>query len=152
MREIVLDKLFNVGLPIAAAICTATCTTGGSSYVPGAFDVQATMDRFYDVSRRVSDLDRTHQCKQGWDGYSTPIPPRVAVDMTPGSVLLAPTEAIERPVESRDELDSRSWRGVFAVEYPDEVLFTKRIDIRPDQLDEWRPEPVAGRGHSDHDD
>jgi len=60
-------------------------------------------------------------------------------------------EAIESPDESRDEVNPRSWRGVFAVEYPDEVLFTKRIDIRPDQLDEWRPEPVAGRGHSERD-
>jgi hypothetical protein len=61
-------------------------------------------------------------------------------------------EAIESPDESRDEVNPRSWRGVYAVEYPDEVLFTKRIDIRPDQLDEWRPEPAASRRHTDHDD
>ena len=61
-------------------------------------------------------------------------------------------EAIESPDESCDEVNPRSWRGVFAVEYPDVVLFTKRIDIRTDQLDEWKPEPVTGRGRREHDD
>ena len=54
------------------------------------------------------------------------------------------TEAIEGANESRDEADSRSWRGVFAIAYPDEALFTKRIDIRPDQLEEWKPRPITG--------
>ena len=62
------------------------------------------------------------------------------------------TEAIEGADESCDEADSRSWRGVFAIAYPDEVLFTKRIDIRPDQLDEWKPEPVTSRRPGEHDD
>lgn len=71
--------------------------------------------------------------------------------MTPCASPPDEVEAIESPDESRDEEDSRSWRGVFAVEYPDEVLFTKRIDIRPDRLDEWSREPVTGHGHSEHD-
>jgi hypothetical protein len=71
---------------------------------------------------------------------------------TPDATTLGQTGAIEGPDESRDEVDSRSWRGVFAIEYPDEVLFTKRIDIRPDQLDEWRPEPVTSRRRDEHDD
>src|SRR5262249_20114182 len=61
-------------------------------------------------------------------------------------------EAIEGRDEPRDEADSRPRRGVFAVEYRDEVLFTKRIGIRTDQLDEWRPELVTGRGHGEDDD
>ncbi len=89
---------------------------------------------------------------------TSPIPDEVADDLlpgadrTPGSVPPAPTAAIEGQGESRDEADSRSWRGVFAVEYPEEILFTKRIDIRPDQLDEWKPESISVRGHSEHDD
>jgi hypothetical protein len=71
---------------------------------------------------------------------------------TPDTNPTDQTGTIENPAKSGDEVDSRSWRGVFAVEYPDEVLFTKRIDVRPDQLDDWKPEPVAGRGHSEHDD
>ena len=66
-------------------------------------------------------------------------------DMTPDAMPPDQTEPFESPGEFRDEADSRSWRGVFAVEYPDEVLFTKRIDIRLDQLDEWKPEPVTSR-------
>ncbi len=81
-----------------------------------------------------------------------------ADDLTTGAntIPAAPppdqTQAIEGPGESLDEADSRSWRGVFAIEYPDEVLFTKRIDIRPDQLDEWKPEPVTSRRSGEHDD
>lgn len=73
-------------------------------------------------------------------------------DTTADAMPLEQTEAFENLPESRDEADSRSWRGVFVVEYPDEVLFTKRIDIRPDQLDEWQPEPVTSRRHDEHDD
>jgi hypothetical protein len=75
-----------------------------------------------------------------------------SADTVPRAALPDQAEAIESPDESRDEVNPRSWRGVFAVEYPDVVLFTKRIDIRPDQLDEWKPDPVAGRGHSEDDD
>ena len=42
------------------------------------------------------------------------------------------------PEEENDE-GPRPWRGVHALNFPEEVLFTKSIDIRPEQLDEWRP-------------
>ena len=42
-----------------------------------------------------------------------------------------------------DDEDARPWRGVYALEFPEEVLFTKPIDIRPEQLDEWRPQGVT---------
>jgi hypothetical protein len=87
-----------------------------------------------------------------------PVVDEVVDDLMAGAAktpIVAPpdqAEAIEGPDEPRDEADPRPWRGVFAVEYRDEVLFTKRIDIRPDQLDEWRPEPATGRGHGEQDD
>jgi hypothetical protein len=83
-----------------------------------------------------------------------PLIEETADDLMTGAdtTALDQTEAFESPGESRDETDSRSWRGVFAVEYPDEVLFTKRIDIRPDQLDEWQPEPITSRRHDELDD
>ena len=39
------------------------------------------------------------------------------------------------PEKENDE-EARPWRGVYALEFPEEVLFTKSIDIRPEQLDE----------------
>jgi hypothetical protein len=39
--------------------------------------------------------------------------------------------------------DLQSWRGVYALEFPEEVLFTKPINIRPEQLNEWRPQGVT---------
>ena len=42
-----------------------------------------------------------------------------------------------------EDEDARPWRGVYALELPEEVLFTKRIDIRPERLDEWRPQGVT---------
>ena len=35
------------------------------------------------------------------------------------------------PEKENDE-EARSWRGVYALEVPEEVLFTKPIDIRPE--------------------
>jgi hypothetical protein len=35
------------------------------------------------------------------------------------------------------------WRGVSALELPEEVLFSKPIDIRPEELHEWRPRGVT---------
>jgi hypothetical protein len=39
--------------------------------------------------------------------------------------------------------DARPWRGVYAVEFPEDVLFTKPINVRPEQLDEWLPQGVT---------
>jgi len=39
--------------------------------------------------------------------------------------------------------DAQPWRGVYALEFPEEVLFTKQIEIRPEKLDEWRPQEVT---------
>ena len=46
------------------------------------------------------------------------------------------------PEKENDE-EARPWRGVYALEFPEEVLFTKSIDIRPEQLDDWRPQGVT---------
>ena len=32
---------------------------------------------------------------------------------------------------------------VSTLQFPEEVLFTKPIDIRPEKLDEWRPQGVT---------
>jgi hypothetical protein len=44
--------------------------------------------------------------------------------------------------ETVEEIDAevRPWRGGYALEFPEEVLFTKSIDIHPNRLDEWRPQ------------
>ena len=57
-------------------------------------------------------------------------------------IVQAPTSFAKEPQRDSDE-DARPWRGVYALEYPEEVLFTKPIDIRPEQLDDWRPQEVA---------
>ena len=54
----------------------------------------------------------------------------------------ASTSVAKEPQRDSDE-DARPWRGVYALEYPEEVLFTKPIDIRPEQLDDWRPQGVT---------
>ena len=53
-----------------------------------------------------------------------------------------PTSPATEPEKENDE-EARPWRGVYALEFPEEVLFTKQIDIRPEQLDEWRPQGVT---------
>jgi Arc/MetJ-type ribon-helix-helix transcriptional regulator len=56
------------------------------------------------------------------------------------------------PAKEDDE-EARPWRGVYALEFPEEVLFTKPIDIRPQQLDEWQPQGVTSeRQRRDEDD
>jgi Arc/MetJ-type ribon-helix-helix transcriptional regulator len=53
-----------------------------------------------------------------------------------------PMGSATEPEKDSDE-DARSWRGVYALEFPEEVLFTKAVDIRPEQLDDWRPQGVT---------
>ncbi|MGO8903129.1 MAG: hypothetical protein ACLQU5_33045 [Isosphaeraceae bacterium] len=53
-----------------------------------------------------------------------------------------PMISATEPEKESDE-EARPWRGVYALEFPEEVLFTKSIDIRPEQLDEWRPQGVT---------
>ena len=55
-----------------------------------------------------------------------------------------PTRCATEPQKDSDE-DARPWRGVYALEFPEEVLFTKSIDIRPEQLDDWRPQGVMSK-------
>jgi Arc/MetJ-type ribon-helix-helix transcriptional regulator len=45
--------------------------------------------------------------------------------------------------ETENDEEARPWRGVYALEFPEEVLFTKSIDIRPEQLVEWRLQGVT---------
>jgi Arc/MetJ-type ribon-helix-helix transcriptional regulator len=54
----------------------------------------------------------------------------------------APTSSATEPEKENDE-EARPWRGVYALEFPEEILFTKPIDIRPEQLDDWRPQGVT---------
>src|SRR5207253_9634637 len=63
-----------------------------------------------------------------------------------------PTSSATEPEKENDE-EARPWRGVYALEFPEELLFTKSIDIRPEQLDEWRPQGVTSeRQVRDEDD
>ena len=54
----------------------------------------------------------------------------------------APMSPTPEPETENDE-EARPWRGVYALEFPEEVLFTKSIDIRTEQLDECRPQGVT---------
>ena len=53
-----------------------------------------------------------------------------------------PMSSATEPEKENNE-EARPWRGVYALEFPEEVLFTKPIDIRPEQLDDWRPQGVT---------
>jgi Arc/MetJ-type ribon-helix-helix transcriptional regulator len=46
------------------------------------------------------------------------------------------------PEKESDE-EARPWRGAYALEFPEKVLFTKHIDIRPEQLDKWRTQGIT---------
>jgi Arc/MetJ-type ribon-helix-helix transcriptional regulator len=59
----------------------------------------------------------------------------------PDQSRLSMSSATE-PEKENDE-EARPWRGVYALEFPEEVLFTKAIDVRPEQLDEWYPQAVT---------
>jgi hypothetical protein len=64
----------------------------------------------------------------------------------------APMSSATGPETESDE-EARPWRGVYAPQFPEEVLFTKSIDIRPEQLDEWYPRGVTSeRQVRDEDD
>ena len=54
--------------------------------------------------------------------------------------------------ETENDEEARPWRGVYALEFPEEILFTKSIDIRPEQLDEWRPQGVTSERQGRDDD
>lgn len=75
-----------------------------------------------------------------------------AADTVPHFVPLAQAKPVESVGEASDELDSRSWRGILAIEHPKEVLFRKRIDICPDKLREWKPNLITTRRRLDDDD
>lgn len=49
-------------------------------------------------------------------------------------------EAIQ---ETDDDEEPRTWRGTYALDLPEEVIFTKQIDIRPERLEEWLPQAVT---------
>jgi Arc/MetJ-type ribon-helix-helix transcriptional regulator len=50
--------------------------------------------------------------------------------------------------EPEEDEEVKPWRGIFSLQFPEEVLFTKQIDIRPKQLDEWRPRGVTSERRS----
>jgi hypothetical protein len=52
------------------------------------------------------------------------------------------TSSATEPEKEIDE-GARPWRGVYALDLPEEVLFTKPIDIRSEELHEWRPQGVT---------
>jgi hypothetical protein len=65
--------------------------------------------------------------------------PETITSATPAPMPMV-AEAIEKSI---DDVEARSWRGVYALEFPEEVIFTKQIDIRPEQLEEWQPQGVT---------
>ena len=45
--------------------------------------------------------------------------------------------------EHENDEEARPWRSVCALEFPDDVLFTKPTDILPEKLDDWRRQRVT---------
>ncbi len=60
-----------------------------------------------------------------------------------------PASTAAEPQKDDDEVIPH-WRGVDILELPEEVLFTKPIEVRPEQLDDWRPRGVT-RERQDRD-
>jgi len=88
-------------------------------------------------------------------GFVMPCEPTDEMIALPETITSATPQPLPKGTESvaetPDEVDSRP-RGVFAVEYPEEVLFTKGFDISPERLEDWAPEPVTtDRRVSDED-
>ena len=54
--------------------------------------------------------------------------------------------------QSNEDEDATPLRGVYALEFPEDVLFTKQIDIRPEQLEEWRPRAVTSERRNGNED
>jgi hypothetical protein len=54
--------------------------------------------------------------------------------------------------EDDDSAEPRDWRGIYALEFPEEVIFTKRIDIRRSKLEEWLPRGIADGGRAQNED
>jgi hypothetical protein len=46
-------------------------------------------------------------------------------------------------IEKDYDEEARPRRDLYIAEFPEEVLFTKPIDICPEKLDEWRPQGVT---------
>ncbi|MDG3008439.1 hypothetical protein [Paludisphaera mucosa] len=63
--------------------------------------------------------------------------------------LPKPSEAVRETITDAEE---RPWRGVYAIEHGDKVLFTKRIDITASTLREWEPDPIIERRFDEDDD
>ena len=140
-----------VGISIAAALCTPTCTIGGPPDVSRAFEAQPTMSRFYDASKGDSNLDRMHQVDQVCGGDSAPIPPRAAADIDPGLRACRPRPSPSMHLgESRDELDLPVVAQGCS---PSNTLVrsSSRSESISDPISSksGSPSPVSGRGHSE---
>jgi Arc/MetJ-type ribon-helix-helix transcriptional regulator len=76
---------------------------------------------------------------------------RLFLSEEPGRPQTLMSSATE--LETENDERARPWRGVYALDFPEEVLFTKSIDVRPQQLHEWRPQGVTSeRQVPDEDD
>ena len=63
----------------------------------------------------------------------------------------SPLSSATEPEKANDE-EARPWRGVYALKFPEEALFTKSIDIRPEHLEERRPQGATSERQVRDDD
>lgn len=67
-----------------------------------------------------------------------------ALPETPTSAMPAPVPEVAEAIEKAiDAVEPRPWRGIYLVEMPAQAIFTKQIDIRSEQLEEWQPRGVT---------
>jgi hypothetical protein len=53
------------------------------------------------------------------------------------------TKVVKSIQDLDDGAETHDWRGIYAIEFPEEVIFTKQIDIRPSELKEWLPQGIS---------
>ena len=56
------------------------------------------------------------------------------------------------PNQPNEDGDAKPSRGIYALEFPEKALFTKQIDIRPEQLEEWHPQGVTSERRTGNED
>jgi hypothetical protein len=60
------------------------------------------------------------------------------------SVTSQPLTKVVKSIEEPDDGEEpHVWRGIYALEIPREVIFTKRINVQPSKLKQWVPQGIS---------
>lgn len=89
---------------------------------------------------------------KGINMYHEPAAEAIAATTTIASATPPPEEKPEIVRQNPDDPEARPWRGIYMVELPEQALFTKQIDVRPEQLEKWKPRGVTSDRQVPNDD